>query len=281
MATPGLSLVGFMDQQQAMAHLRTACVPVDVSDAAIFDEWKAAKLRLGAPLANAGRPDIQEIPPEHHAHLQHVVAAPWASPSFQTVLAGCEFKLVELDPLLAYQFTINDERSAHHCNHLGDNPSLQVLMAICLPTGPEIQVLQHSNTQHNQSVLLRTRNLNLRSLASGLFNAQFMGMQLFVSLPFMHVVCYNSRYYLHNGFHRALGIRRTGATHAPCLVRVAPDQDSAGIRNDGQTFGLPLLESNDPPTIGRFANNRAHPVTLRGASRILHVSWSDYVLPDE
>ncbi|MFZ1964577.1 MAG: hypothetical protein WAU78_14125 [Roseiarcus sp.] len=284
MATPGLSLVGFMDQQQAMAHLRTACVPADPSDVAILAEWNAARARLGAPVANAGIPDIQPIPPTHDPHVQQVLTAPWSAPAFQTTLAGVTFQLVELDPLLAYQFTIDDDRSNYHCTNLNKPPSLDTLLALCLPTNPEIvnfQVLQHSNTQQNQSMLLKTKNLNLRSLAAGIFNAQFMGLQFAVSLPFLHVVCYNNRYYLHNGFHRALGIRRAGATYAPAVVRIVTDSDSAGIRRDGSTFDLNLLESNNPPTVGHFTNGRAHPVSLRGTTRVLHVSWAEYVLPDE
>jgi hypothetical protein len=284
MATPGLSLVGFMDQQQAMAHLRTACVPADPSDTAVLAEWNVAKARLGGPIAKAGRPDIQPIPAAYDAHIQQVLTAPWAAQSFQTNLAGATFQLVEIDPLLAYQFSIDDIRSNHHRNHLNLPPSIDDLIHICLPTNPELvnfQALQHSNTQQNQSILLKTKNLNLRSLAAGIFNAQFMGLQFFVSLPFMHVVLYDGRYYLHNGFHRALGIRRAGATHAPCLVRTVPDADSAGIRKVGGTFELALLESNNPPALGHFTDDRAHPVSLRGTSRILHVSWAEYVLPDE
>ena len=37
MPTPGLSLVGFMiDQQQALTHLRMQCVTPDASDAALI-----------------------------------------------------------------------------------------------------------------------------------------------------------------------------------------------------------------------------------------------------
>lgn len=283
MATPGLSLVGFMDQQQAMAHLRTACVPADISDAAILADWNKAKVTLGAPIANSGHPDIQTIPSMYDSHIQQVLSAPFAAPSFQTTLAGCEFKLVEIDPLLAYQFTIDDGRSNHHCASLSHPASIQEMLSICLPHTPEtvnFDALQHSHTQQNQSIMLRTRNLNVRSFATGIFDAQFMGLQFVVSLPFMHVVSYNGRHYLHDGFHRALGVRRTGATHAPCLVRTAANPDSAGIRNDGGTFALSLLESSNPPTVGHFTQGRALPVSLRGTHRILHVSWAEYVLPD-
>src|SRR5258708_6142220 len=72
--TPGISMVGFMtDQQQAINHLRTACVPPVDTDAALIAEWQAAQAQLGAPIPNAGNPNIQPFPAAHQAHVQTLV----------------------------------------------------------------------------------------------------------------------------------------------------------------------------------------------------------------
>ena len=60
MPSQGLSLVGFMDQPQAINHLRNDCMPADSSDAALIGEWQAAQGMLGAAIQNAGNPDIQD-----------------------------------------------------------------------------------------------------------------------------------------------------------------------------------------------------------------------------
>jgi hypothetical protein len=211
------------------------------------------------------------------------MTSPWSGPIFAGSLAGTSFQFIEIDALLAFQFTVDDTRSNHHCGHLSDPPTIAELMALCLPLNPDpsnIQTYQNSQTPFNQSMILKSRNLNVRAFGAGMFNAQFMGVQFGMSLPFSHVVRYNNRCYLHNGFHRSLGVRRAGATHMPCVLRDVTDPAAIGIA-DKATFGLPLMESANPPTLGHFTNGRAHPVALRRTSRILHVSWAEYVLPDE
>lgn len=59
MPTAGLSLVGFMDQQAALNHLTSACVLASITRADVIAEWNAAKGKLGAPIPNAGHPDIK------------------------------------------------------------------------------------------------------------------------------------------------------------------------------------------------------------------------------
>ena len=73
----------------------------------------------------------------------------------------------------------------------------------------------------------------------------------------------------------------TGATHMPCVFRDLQFVDDIGFRNDGRTFTPSLLESEDPPTLAHFARGRAHAVSLRSLSRVLHVSWAEYAVPEE
>ena len=279
MPTPGLSLVGFLDQADAIKHLQTVCFPASPDPAVLTAEWNAAKAKLGAPIAKAGAPAIQPIPAVHDPHLQQLTTAPWIAPMFAGPWQGCEFKLVELDPLLAYQFTINDGRSQHHCGALAQPPTLIELLNLCLPLTPAIENFQTWGSQNG--MILKSKSLNLQNFGGGIFNAAFMGIQIGVTAPFLHVVRHNNRCYLHNGFHRALGIRRAGATHAPCIVRDVPDHAAVGIRADGTTFGATLLELSDPPTVGHFVQGRAYDVQLRNVARFMHVSWADYILPEE
>ena len=129
------------------------------------------------------------------------------------------------------------------------------------------------------SMILKARSLNVRAFDRGMFNGEFMGITFGVSQPYVHVVRHNNRCYLHNGIHRTYGARLAGATHIPCIFRDVADHDAVGI-HDG-TFPAALLESGNPPTLAHFTGARAHPVRLRSHSRYLHVSWAEYVLPDE
>jgi hypothetical protein len=282
MATSGLSLVGFMDQQEAIQHLRDFCIPVDPAEAALLAEWTAARDALGAPLANAGQPEILPIPPEHSPYILELMRIPWFADTLQH-LPNTQFQLVEIEPLLAYQFHVCKERSEHHCRALPRPPTLADLMPLALPQNPPTEHFQAQLQQ--QSLIIKSRSLNLRMVARGIFDGdhgkKLSGMIFAPSLPAVHVVRLNGRCYLHNGFHRAVGARLAGATHIPCLFRDVADAATAGIQGGRATFSEALLNSANPPTVGHFTQGRAREVKLRSNSRVMHVSWAEYVVFDE
>jgi hypothetical protein len=278
MPTLGTSLVGFMEQQEAVNYLKNQCVPLlGADDASLIGDWQTAREKLGVPIANAGYPDIQQIPSSQAAYMADLVLQPWVANAL-IEFPGSEFRLVEIEPLLAFQFAIDSIRSQHHCAPFSKPPSLEELLMACLPNSPTSDPVRV--VQGEQSMLITSRSLNLRSLAQGFMNGAFLGMHVGLALPLVHVVRLNGRCYLHNGFHRALGARLAGATHVPCLIRDVNDAAAAAIKPPG-TFGLPLLESSDPPTMGHYAQGRAHDVSLRIYTRALHVSWAEYAVPEE
>jgi len=56
MPTTGLSLVGFMNEAQAIQHLSNACVPTNPDPVALTAEWQTAQGNLGPAIPNAGHP---------------------------------------------------------------------------------------------------------------------------------------------------------------------------------------------------------------------------------
>src|SRR5262245_14507681 len=128
MPTPGLSLVGFLDQQAAITHLRDRCIPADPADAALIAIWQAAKAKLGAAIAGAGQPDIQPIPAPHDQYIQQLVQMPWLQPLLAGPWQGAEFKLVEIDKLLAYQLFVDTDHSANRCAGLSIPPKLEEML---------------------------------------------------------------------------------------------------------------------------------------------------------
>ena len=279
MATAGLSLIGFSDDpNQALQFLRQICVPSIDTDTALLSEWVAAKGKLGGAIPDAGKPEVLPIPPAHDEYIAALKALPVLQNLLSGPLAGSTFQLVEINKLLAYQIMIDQVRSRHHCGKLSQPPSLEQLLTICLPIeapSDSMQILQQQ-----QSVIVKSRGLNLSVIAQGFFGG-FAGLQFGFALPFAHVVRHNGRCYLHNGFHRTYGAALAGATHIPCLFRDVHDHNNVGIRTDGSTFSAAILESTNPPTLAHYVLERAHPVQVRAFSRILHVSWSEYSMPDE
>ncbi len=133
MPLPGLSLVGFMQRQQAHGHLLNQCTPNSADPAALDTEWAAAKERLGGTIANAGHPDVRPIPAPYDAHVQQLITTPWCAPAFAGRFRGCEFKLVELDPLLEHQFTVSTSRALKHRAELAKPSTMQQMLDFCLP----------------------------------------------------------------------------------------------------------------------------------------------------
>ena len=158
MSSPGLSLVGFMtDQQQAFQHLRMDCVPADASDGAISAEWVAAKVKRGPPMPKAGAPDIQPMPAAAAPYITQLMQEQWVKATFQIFgVANAEFKMVEIDPLLAHDFLFDEDRSKHHCGKL-NRPSIVDLLPICLPlTQPKpLDLSPIVNTKQSQSIVVR------------------------------------------------------------------------------------------------------------------------------
>src|SRR5258708_37310286 len=101
MPRPGLSLVGFLDQQAAIAHLRTACIPADPADAALVTVWQTATARLGPPIAGAGQPDIQAIPLAHDQYRQQLIQQPLLAEALAGPWQVAQFKPIVIDKLLA------------------------------------------------------------------------------------------------------------------------------------------------------------------------------------
>lgn len=285
MPVPGLSLVGLMEEQAAVAYLRNRCIPPDPADAALVAAWNTAKAQLGAPFATAGHPDIQEIPADHMPYLQGVMTNPRFNATIEG-MANWAFKLVEVEPLLAFQFHVETNRSDDLCGASGPNPSVETMLPVCLPHQLETVQLQIIGQQNG--FMIRAHSLNLRLLGAGLpigANAAqhitFGGIGYGVSSPLIQVVSFGGRCYLKNGYHRAYGLRKAGATHIPCLLLEATDYAHVGALGGDATFERTLLESANPPTCGHFAQNRAYSVTLRKMTRMIHVGWTEYAVPDD
>lgn len=283
MPTAGLSLVGFMDELKAIDHLRTACCPADPSDAAVRAEWHAAQANLGAPIPKAGAPQIQPIPAASMPYVTGFMGNPWVTSVLQQY-PGVQVVLIEIDPLLAYQFTVDLDRSSHHCAALGRRPTIDQLLPVCLPAAQTPEQFLAQNI--DRAVLISSQSTNVTIAHGGWFggppvNHPIAGVYIGTTLPFAHVTRFSGRCYLHNGFHRAVGIRMAGATHMPCLLRDVTDAAAAGVRTDGSTFSEVQLSAVNAPTVGHFAGGRAWGVQLRRHRRVVHVSWAEHLMPVE
>jgi hypothetical protein len=275
--TPGLSLIGFMPQAQAEHYLATECVPANASPTALAAEWHAAVARLGTAPTNAGHPTIRNVPASHTSYVAQLTTSPSWQPTF-AANPTWQVKMVEAAPLLAFQHSILTGKSAAHCAGFSSPPTLDELLEICLPLVPVSENFHVVQQAH--SVLIRARSLNLRPMQVGPIGPGAFGLQVGVGLPFVHVVRYNGQCYIHNGYHRAYGAALAGAVDIPCIFRDVTTPQEAGIQGPPATFDLPLLCSSNPPTLHHFVAGQAHPVQLIEKTRVMHISWSDWIAPE-
>lgn len=269
----GISLVGFMREDQAVDYFRTMCVPADPSYDALRAEFESAKASLGPAMPRAGRPEIAQIPTEFIGYLTRLRKT-W--PVIET--EAWDQKVVEIEPLLATQPQICLPKVDGYGGGRMEQPSFDELLNVCLPAErPAVQ--PPTISAQNQSIVMRTENMNIKLLYHGSLRlpGEF-GILVGPGAPLVKVLKFNGRYYLANGFHRAFALRRRGATHLPCIFKEICEYRELGI--EGPTFDRSTMESSNSPTLGHFTQNRAYPVSLRKANRIIHISWSQHTIAE-
>ncbi len=290
----GLSLFGFLQQEPAINYLRGLCALQSQTKRACLACWHEARAKLGAPFAGAGQPAISEIPRGFEPYLDGVRANPRYADTIGTVAAS--FKMVEIDPLLAYQFHIELGRAGDACAGRPPNPPIEDLLSRCLPQapiGPPALAANVTEDRTNRTVRITSSNLNLRVIGWGpardpqsgdlvfdpgkfLFMA---GITFGESSSLLQVVRFDGRCYLKNGYHRVYALRRLGATQVPCVFLEATDYSQVHTEKPGRTFARSLLESANPPTIGHFTQGRAYNVPLRSWLRLIQLQWSEDLTP--
>lgn len=274
MATPGLASVGFMTKDYAVQFLGCECAPVNPDPAVLEAEWTAAVAAIGPAPANAGNPAISDLPAAYQPYAQQLQAVP----DWQHIFAvnpHWQIKMVEIAPLLAFQFSVLNGKTNGHGVGLSSPPTIDELLQCCLPMTSINE--GYVVTRQHASALIQARSLNVRPINFGETAPGVFSLQIGVSLPFVHVVRFNGLCFLHNGYHRACAALAAGATEIPCVFRDVSTEAEIGIAPPG-TFDFATLTSNNPPTLQHLANG--HAVNLVVKTRTVHLSWTDWVTPE-
>jgi hypothetical protein len=276
MPLSALALVGCMPCDFALGYLGKECVPANGDEPALTAEWHAACALIQGPPPNVGSPEVRDIPESHQAYVAELKASALWKPAFDAN-PNLEVKLVEAGPLLAYQFQVLDGPAEQHGGGLGDAPSLDELFATCLPMVSPAE--NFTWIRQGNSVLVQTRALNLRPELlpiEGQPGAFFFRIGL--ALPFVHVVRFEGRCFLHNGYHRTYAALLRGVTHVPCIIRDVTSPEEVGI--GGGTFPLEAFASENPPCMHKFGTGQAYPVQLTVKTRTVQLTMTDWVTPE-
>ncbi len=276
MPVDAVSLYGFMAESEAVQYLEDACILEPDADPARL--WSDARAKLGRATPGAGVPEVRPMPTHYKARLDAVRSEPW----FEQFVADSswEFALVEIAPLIAFQFQIMVEHSDAQCAAVGSPPSMGEMLALCLPRdrkSPDIRI-----DAGDKGLVISSPDLNVFTMgplwadlpADGAFRgALIAGPVVRTRVPTVQVARVNGRHYLRNGYHRVYCIGRRGAEYVPCVVLDfdTPDQAIGDIPG----FSRNLLESRDPPTLAHFVGGRAADVRMQRLQQVIAVSWTE------
>jgi hypothetical protein len=198
-STKATSLFGFLPEAAGMAYLKQNCVLTRTSTTAIREQWLAARATIRVPIPRAGQPEILDFPPGYDDYLGRVCA----NAAFEETVRGMDwsFKLVELDPLIAFQIQVELARSANLCSNVSEAvPLLDDMLGTCLPL--EVEDIEAPITVSGNSLTVQTESMNLKFRLSGLSGAPEMaeitipnprrvrtvGIHFFPSSPLLQVV---------------------------------------------------------------------------------------------
>lgn len=254
--SPGLLLLGFFREPQALSILNSLCVCPDTRRHALQAICLDARKCRGGPVAKAGVPEICAIPPE----LKEYAAKVKALDRLRGGVAGMAFEaeMVEIRPLLAIQAGVFLDRVAEIEGTLGAVPSSQTLAEVCLPLDAKLNVSEIQVDIAKLPMKVLTRNPNVSVLgwavanqdpASGLLPMVFLVGQ---REPCIQVIEFNGRHYLRNGYHRAVAAMRLGVTHMPALVMHGTSWDNVHEElGKGWFFDARVL-GEQMPTVSHF-----------------------------
>src|SRR5207245_974593 len=216
-----------------------------------------------------------------------------ANPAFGETVKGMNwsFKLVEIDPLIAFQIQVELARSANLCANVSEAaPLLDDMLGPCLPL--DVEDIPASIGISGNTLTVEAQSMNLKFSRPDTSGApqlaeltvpnarkvRTVGLQFLPSSPLAQVVRFRDRTYLKNGYHRAYGFGKAGATHLPCIYLEGNTTFPEIGLVPTATFQADLLESAAPPTVGHFVQARAFVVELVSKRLALRINWSYQLL---
>ncbi len=275
MALDALALVGFMDEQTAMGYLQHLCAPPIPDYGTLKADWLKAKAKRGEPIPRFGKPKYRDIPPGHDAYLEGVKKNLHYNRCVGRMKAS--YKMVEIAPLLAFQFHVEIERSARICAKLPKPASTQEMLELCLPHGIKRVTVEPPRKLPN-GIIVEAKEANFFQLDSTAGDAPgnlyVAGAILGEAAPLVQVVQCEGRCYLKNGYHRAYGLMMAKEEEMPCLFLEAADPTDIEIPQNG-AFKYGLLRGSNPPTCGHFTEERAWRVRIRELIRGWEITWRE------
>jgi hypothetical protein len=271
----GKVLLSFMSENEAAAFVSTQSPQA-------FEElrslWETARAAYSAlPTTELQPPALRELPSEVFPELAVIEAAP----VFQENFGGREyqFKLVEIDRLVAFQQFVDSQFSVEAANGALGNGTMLEKVRFCLPRDFSTP-LSIVPEQNGLNILSLSRNINVRGIEVQQQPDQPLKVAFVVSARanWVQVAEFEGRYFLKNGYHRTWVLRHLGDEYVPAIVTKATSVEEVGA---GPGFFPPaLILSDRAPMFEYFFNDALAPqLALKSTMKVIRLSAQESVLP--
>jgi hypothetical protein len=279
-SSPGLLLLGFFAEKEAVPVIRNLCVCGNTQPHALRAKWVEARKNRGGPVASAGQPSVEPLPAELMDYGRQVAALSRLQEGIDGMT--CEIVMVEAERVYAYQAGVFLDRVNAAKGAISGPDDLQAIARVCLPLDAKIDP-ETVNFEQGPPFRMRTTNANARVQRygfgephpdSGLIPVVFLVGE---AEPCIQVIEFKGRFYLRNGYHRAVGLMRRGVQQLPALVMHAAKWEDVNHELGKGWFFDPRRLGADMPTLRHFAN--ASEVPLRVFETVTEYGWRAFPRP--
>jgi hypothetical protein len=286
-----LFLYGASTKVEVINYVETKCVPEEKTLLQqILSDWAEASATFQSieetEKGEAEKIQVQEIPPEFYAEIKEVENDFLFKQTFS--LLPYDFKVVEIDRLVACQRAVNLDYVDILKSRVPANPTLSDLIKICLAPPKQVKPPAEQVLALN-AYTFTSENLDFRFLGGfkksltqdDILSCQAGGyplaaIVLLVGLgsSAMNVLAYRNRFILNNGFHRAYALRSLGVTHIPVVIQrvTNPQIEMAPVVAD-----LPseyLLGAARPALMKDFLNPKlTKQLKVKAWNKVVQVQW--------
>ena len=254
----------------------------DVSEPiARYEATREAMLSRPAFSAEPPEPEPlpREIEPRGELHLERLRAAESGNGgSSHELTAG----VVDLRRIVAFQKAVVLDSIEERIGDASQD-DWGALADICLPEPSDGENLRGTYDKDGKGLTLTSPNPNLRisgirQLGVGDDGGPIVGFHVQFGSPHLHVISYDGRCFLKDGYHRACGLLSRGITRAPCIFERA--ESFAAVHSGGTSVISPeYLLGTHPPLLPDFLDPAvSSTVEQQSFRKVVRVHAEDFVV---
>lgn len=282
------ALIGWLSNDQEAMQLLLGRNPLPTDDVAVLQQ-----IISECRAAVASRPAFTPTDPIVDVGDDPMLRAVRERPEVNAAFAGVSWfpAMVNLKEVLAFQKIINTE--GLEARLASARTSKEQLFELCLPTNQPLPPTGAIGDPDTKGLTVSALNPNLRiignrvgeehiSLVPNAPPIRVMALTFFVNMgtSYLVVVRYKDRYFIRDGYHRAVGLLREHIDVIPCIVIDARNFEQEVVLGQPLNF-LPheVLYGQHPPRLTDFWDDTVSRTVMRPVTRkVVRLRGDEFVV---